>query len=92
MQHIRRGHSAQGTNLLNTDLGAATLGRKHVNHCLRPVGTIPEQTEIAERLLGAPEAAFALAELVAECDEKEAVTLALVLRESEDAGDVVALC
>lgn len=56
-----------------------------------PVLAIAHQPEIAERFLGRAELALPLGELVGEFHEQVAEPLALVLRQREDAGNVVAL-
>ena len=55
-----------------------------------PVGTVAEEAEVGEGFLGGAELRFALGELVAEGDEEFPEPFPLVLRQGEDAGDVVA--
>ncbi len=64
---------------------------QEVDDDLGPVGSIAEQAQIGERLLGTAELVLALGELVGEFDEKLAIASALVLRQGQDAGDVVVL-
>jgi len=91
MQHIRRRHRRHRANLLHTHLTFPTIIHQHAHDGFLPVGSITQEPEIRERFLRGSELAFSLRELVAEGDEEPAVTFALVLREREDAGDVVAL-
>ena len=56
-----------------------------------PVGAVAQEAEVGERFLGGSQFPLAFGEFVAEGDEEFAVALALVLRQREDASDVVAL-
>ena len=56
-----------------------------------PVLAIAHQPQIAERFLGRAEFSLALGELVGEFHEEVAEPFALMLRQREDAGHVVAL-
>ena len=58
---------------------------------LSPVGAVAEEAEVGQGLFWGAELALALGELVGEGHEEVAVALALVLRQGEDAGNVVAL-
>lgn len=91
MQDVDGGHGALGTNLLDADFGAAAFFRQDVDDGLGPVCAIAQEAQIGQGFLGAAEAALALAELVAEGDEQEAIPPALILRQRQDAGHVVAL-
>ena len=55
-----------------------------------PVGAVAEEAEVGEGFFGGAELGFAFGELIAECDEEFSETFPLVLRQGEDAGDVVA--
>lgn len=91
MQHIRRRHRRHRPNLLHAHLALAPIIHQDAHHRFLPVRPVAQQSEVGEGFLGGPELAFPLRELVAEGDEELAVAFALVLREREDAGDVVAL-
>lgn len=92
MQHIPRRHGRQTPQLLHATLALLPrLVRQQIHDRLRPEGAIPQQPQIAERLLRAPELALPFAQLVAEGDEQLAEAHALVLGEGEDARDVVPL-
>ena len=56
---------------------------------LGPVCAVGEQSEITKWLLRAAELALLLAKLIRELDEQFAIAKALVLREREDASDIV---
>jgi len=89
VQHIIGRHGRQRAQLFDVDFGPPV--RQDVDDGLLPVGAVAQQAQVAERLLGAAELALALGELVAESDEELAEALALILRQGQDAGDVVAL-
>ena len=56
---------------------------------LSPVGSVTQQTQVRKRFLGTSEFAFFLAELVGKFDQEFAVSVSLVLGQSEDTGDVI---
>ena len=58
---------------------------------LGPVGAVTEQAQVGERLLWTAELLLDLRQLVGELDEELPVSVPLVLGESEDTRDVVAL-
>ena len=89
VQHIVRRHRGQRAQLLDVDFGPPV--GEDVDDRLLPVRPIPQQAQVAERFLGAAQPPFPLRELVAEGDEQLPEALALVLREGQDARDVVAL-
>ena len=91
MQHIGRGHGAERTDFLDADFAVARVVGEHVDDGLRPVGAVAQQAQVAEGFLGAAEPALALAELVAEGDQEQAVAATLVLGQRQDARHVVAL-
>lgn len=90
MQHIPRRHGAQGPQLLDVDFPAPV--RQKIHNRLLPIRAVAQQAEIAERLLRTAELALSFRKLVAEGDQQPAEALALVLRQRENARDVVALC
>lgn len=91
MQHIRRRHRRHRPDLLHAHLALAAVIQQHAHDRFLPVGAVAQEAEVGEGFFGGAELAFPLRELVAEGDEELAVAFALVLREGEDAGDVVAL-
>ena len=97
VQHVIRRHGAEGADLLHGDLAAAFavfavlfVLDEDVGDGFGPVGAVAEEAEVREGFFGRAELGFAFGELVAECDEEFAEAFALVLREGEDAGYVVA--
>lgn len=57
----------------------------------RPVGAVTEKSKIAERFFWAAQFVLFLAELVGKFNQQFAVSVALVLRERQDTGNVVVL-
>ena len=62
---------------------------QQLDNGLSPVGSVTQQTQVRKWLLRASQLAFFLAELVGEFDQQLAITVSLVLGESEDTGDVI---
>ena len=102
VQHVRRRHGAQGAHLLDRNLPAGGGGfavlavvlfvfDEYVGDGFGPVGAVAEEAEVREGFLGGAELGLALGELVAKGDEELAEPFALVLRQGQDAGEVVAL-
>ena len=90
MQHVVCRHRGQRTQLLDIDFRPA-VREQDVDDRVLPVRAISQQTQVAERFLGAAEFALAFRKLVAEGDEQLAEALALILRQGQDTRDVVAL-
>mmetsp|Transcript_13517 Transcript_13517/g.42520 ORF Transcript_13517/g.42520 Transcript_13517/m.42520 type:complete len:294 (-) Transcript_13517:608-1489(-) len=86
---VVRGDGGHHRDLLDGEVAAVVAQR--LQQDLRPVGAEGEQPEVRERLLGRADFGLADRDLVGAVDEELGVALALVLREDEDARDVVVL-
>ena len=87
VHHIRVSDRGLLGDVVNTDLLSGV--HEQVDNRLRPISTIPQQSEVRQRLLGTAELALFLAQFVRELDQQFAVAMALVLRKCEDTGNVV---
>ena len=89
MQHIIRRHGAQGAQILHADFPFSL--HQDLNQRILPIRPVPEESQVAQRFLRTAEFPLPLTQLVTERDQQLAEALALVLRQRQDARDVVPL-
>jgi len=87
VQDIIRRHCARSPDLLNTNFPLEV--HEQIDHRLLPVSAVTQQSQITERFLRTAEFPLALTQLVAKRNEQPAEAFTLVLRQREDARDVV---
>ena len=83
-------------DLIDRDLRSIAVvssldAQQDLQYGVGPVGSVAQQAQVGQRLLRASRLPLELGELVAELYEELAVTLPLVGRQGEDAGNVVVL-
>lgn len=64
MQNIRCSHRTQRPNLLNRNLIVPSLLHQNIHHRLCPISPIPQQSQITQRLLRAPQPPLALTQFI----------------------------
>ena len=75
-------------DVVNAQLAVRGIDQKF-NYSLRPICTVTQQPQVTERFFWTAKFPLLLAQLIGELDQEFSISVTLMLRESQDAGDVV---